>query len=142
MVPNRHLGDFLIFLTAYFKKKHIWGDIMNWFCKETFKILCDRIGRIKMHLRRSFGYITLSALPAISLKCIFLTHLFQNTFHTISIHFNQCGDDSKVHAWCNDSRDFFRSTKFDSYKHFKETFKEERFHSWLFLLANKMFKMC
>lgn len=64
---------------------------MNWFCKETFKILYDRTGRIKMHLRRSFDYIMLSALPAISLKCIFLTHLFHNTFHIISIHFHQRG---------------------------------------------------
>ena len=125
MVPNRHLGDFLIFLTAYFKKKHIWGDIMNWFCKETFKILCDRIGRIKMHLRRSFGYITLSALPAISLKCIFLTHLFQNTFHTISIHFNQCGDDSKVHAWCNYSWVFFEALNLTHINILKKLLKKE-----------------
>lgn len=66
---------------------------MNWFCTETFKILYDRIGRIKMHFRGSFDYIRLSSLPGISLKCIFLSHLLQSTFLTVSIHFSQRRDD-------------------------------------------------
>lgn len=102
MVLNRRFGAFWC-SCHLIPKERIRGNIMNWFCKETFKILYDRICRIKMHLKRSLDYIILSALPAISLKCIFPTRLSQNTFHTIGTHFDQCGDDARVHGWCNHS---------------------------------------